>query len=146
MHLNRESLIFLIENSCDLVNGPSPVGWLALYGLTMAIFAFKVLLSSLIISFCSFLANKKPELAGFIVAMPLTTMLVLLFSYGEFQNSEKAVAFAKSIFVGVPLSLLFFIPFLFADRFNLGFIQCYVGGFMLLVFGYFTHGWIMARM
>src|SRR5690606_4868662 len=41
----------------------------------------KVLISACLIAFASWLSNKKPELAGFIIALPLTSLLALGFSY-----------------------------------------------------------------
>ncbi len=109
----------------------------------MAIFVLKVVSASLVISFCSWLSNKEPELAGFIVALPITTLLVLLFSYAEFKDSSNSVTFAKSIFVGIPVSLLFFVPFLLAQKLDLGFGVCYALGLTLLVVGFYIHRWVL---
>ncbi|MBI1871505.1 MAG: hypothetical protein HYS07_09960 [Chlamydiae bacterium] len=75
------------------------------------LFIIKILVSSVIIAFTSWLAGKRPVLAGFIIALPLTSMIGLFFSYAEFRNMEKINQFASSIFVAVPLSLVFFYPF-----------------------------------
>jgi len=106
-------------------------------------FIVKILISALIISFASWLSGKKPQLAGFIVALPLTTILVLLFSQIEHQNSENTLYFAKSILAAIPISLLFFVPFLFAHQFKLGFWTTYMGGLFLLTAGYFAHKYLL---
>ena len=106
-------------------------------------FLFKVCLAALVISYCSWLSNKKPELAGFLVALPLTTLVALLFSFAEYRDSDKSVEFAKSIFVGVPVTLMFFVTFLLAKKFNLHFGICYGLGLTFLTAGYFVHGWIV---
>jgi hypothetical protein len=49
------------------------------------------------------------------------------------------VEYAKSIFVAVPISLVFFVPFLFSEKLNLGFWTCYSIGIGLLAIGYFVH-------
>lgn len=105
----------------------------------MGIFILKLAVASTAISFCSWLAGKKPELAGFLIALPLTSILALGFSFVEHQDHTKTVAFAKSIFIGVPVSLLFFIPFLLAPRFNFGFATSFTLGLSLVVAGYFLH-------
>ena len=105
----------------------------------MAHLVLKIIIATVVISFCSWLSGKKPQLAGFIVALPITTLLVLIFSHFEFENTQNSVTFAKSIFVGIPVSLLFFVPFLVAGRLHLGFWSCYLGGLALLVLGYFLH-------
>jgi len=111
---------------------------------SMANFIIKTLVAAFIISLCSWLSGKKPILAGFIVALPLTTLIVLLFSYVEHGNPENSVQLAKSIFVGVPVSLVFFIPFLLANRLQLNFWTCYMIGIGLLVLGFFIHRYIMS--
>ncbi len=104
----------------------------------------KFVIAAVVISFCSWLSGKKPHLAGFIVALPITTLLVLLFSHFEFENPQNTVTFAKSIFVGIPVSLLFFVPFLLANRLQLGFWSCYISGIVLLTLGYFIHKFIIS--
>ena len=105
----------------------------------MNIFILKMIIAAALISFCSWLAGRKPDLAGFIIALPLTSMIAMMFSYAEFRDSDKSVEFAKSIFVGVPLSLLFFVPFLLAKKWNLNFLACYGAGFILLAVGFTVH-------
>lgn len=108
--------------------------------------AAKIILSACIIAFASWLSHKKPELAGFIIALPLMSLLALAFSYSEFKDAESSVRFAKSIITAVPLSLLFFVPFLFAQRLNIGFWALYGSGILFLVAGYFAHVWLMKHL
>ncbi|MBI4372746.1 MAG: hypothetical protein HY585_03350, partial [Candidatus Omnitrophica bacterium] len=74
-------------------------------------FGFKILLSAVVIAFTSWLAGRKPALAGFIIALPLVSMLSILFSYWQYRDMEKINQFANSILIAVPLSLCFFVPF-----------------------------------
>jgi hypothetical protein len=106
---------------------------------SIALFWAKVLISALIISFASWLAGRNPRLAGFIVALPLTSILALAWSNIENQNQVASFDFAKSIFVAVPLSLLFFVPLLLAERVGLSFWQAYGSGFVLLGVAYYGH-------
>ena len=109
----------------------------------MNVFIIKVLVASLIISFASWLSLKKPGLAGFIVALPLVSIISLFFSYLEHGDENKTILFAKSIFIGVPASLLFFIPFFFAKSLGLNFIITYTLGLIFLIIGFFIHRYIM---
>ena len=111
----------------------------------MVFAALKIAISACVIAFASWLSGKKPELAGFIIALPLGTMLVLLFSYAEYHDPAASVRFAKSILAAVPMSLLFFVPFLVADKMPFGFWGLYTAGFALLVAGYFAHVFIMKQ-
>ena len=107
------------------------------------IFFGKVLLAALVIAFASWLSGKKPELSGFIIALPLASILALVFSYLENKNTESSVIFAKSILVGVPVSYLFFLPFFFAKSLNMNFWLIYGLGILLLIIGYFVHKFIV---
>ena len=106
----------------------------------------KAVVAGLLIAFSSWLAGKKPELAGFIVALPLTTLLALAFAQIEYQNPENSVKFARSIFIAVPLSLLFFVPFLAATKLNWPFWGLYGAGIVLLSSAYFIHKWIVTHL
>ena len=106
------------------------------------IFLAKVLLAALVIAFSSWLSGKKPELSGFIIALPIASIIAIAFSYLEHKNTENTVIFAKSILVGIPVSYLFFLPFFFAKNFNMNFWLIYGLGIILLLIGYFVHKYI----
>ena len=108
------------------------------------IFALKVLLAALVIAFASWLSGKKPELSGFIIALPIASIIAIAFSFLEHKNSENTIIFAKSILIGVPVSYLFFLPFFFAKNLNMNFWLIYLIGLILLVIGYFIHKYIMS--
>ena len=105
-------------------------------------FVLKTILSGVIISFASWLAGKKPVLAGFIIALPLMSILSIFFSYLEYRDMNKVNEFAASILVGVPLSLTFFIPFVLNKWLKMGFVPTYFLGIALLAFAYWGHGLI----
>ncbi|MCO4794938.1 MAG: hypothetical protein KC493_14570 [Bacteriovoracaceae bacterium] len=102
----------------------------------------KTIVAALLISFVSWLSGKKTGLAGFLTALPLTTLLALAFSHMEWGDSKQSVEYAKSVFVAIPVSLLFFIPFLLAHKLNLNFWACYSSGLALLGVGYFIHTYV----
>lgn len=104
---------------------------------------FKVFTAAAVIAFASWLSGKKPELAGFIVALPIVSLIALAFSYIEHRDPEASITFAKSILVGVPVSYLFFVPFFFAEKLGNSFILSYAVGLLLLVGGFFLHRYIM---
>ena len=106
------------------------------------VFLSKVLLAALVIAFASWLSGKKPELSGFIIALPIASIIAIAFSYLEHKNSENTIIFAKSILIGVPVSYLFFVPFFFAKNLNMNFWLIYGLGFLLLVIGYFVHKYL----
>ena len=105
----------------------------------MLLYISKTVIAALLISFASWFSGKRPDLAGYIIALPITSLIVLVFAHTEHQNPATSIAFAKSIFVGTPISLLFFVPFLIAEKVSIPFWGCYFGGIVLLAIGFFLH-------
>jgi hypothetical protein len=103
------------------------------------LFFAKIIVAAIAITISSWLAGKKPEIAGFIIALPLASLLALAFSYVEHKNLENSIIFAKSIMIGVPVSWLFFMPFFFAEKYNMSFWLSYLIGVLLLIVGFFIH-------
>lgn len=103
----------------------------------------KVTIAAFVIAFASWLAGKKPEMAGFITALPLVSILAIAFAYTQHQDVAVTSQYAKSIILAVPVSWLFFVPFFFTEKFDLAFWPCWVAGLALLVVGYFIHQWIL---
>ncbi|MCU0670462.1 MAG: hypothetical protein MUF70_14095 [Myxococcota bacterium] len=105
-------------------------------------FLFNVFASALVISTASWLSGRLPVAAGFFVALPLTSMLVIPLAYLEHGNQESTIEFARSIFVAIPISLTFFLPFLLSDRLGLSFWQAYGLGCAALPLGWFLHRFV----
>jgi hypothetical protein len=101
--------------------------------------ALKIAVAVSIILGTSWLAGKLPELAGFLTALPLVSILALAFSYTDHQNLALSARYARSIIIAVPVSWLFFLPFFFAERLHLSFWQTWGLGLLLLAGGYFLH-------
>ena len=102
-------------------------------------FVLNVLVSASVIGFASWLSGRMPGTAGFIVALPLATMLVLPLSHLQHGESGEPFLLAKSIFVAIPISLTFFLPFFLAGRLQLSFWQAYGLGCLALPLGYLVH-------
>ncbi len=103
------------------------------------LFAAKILISSIIIAFSSWLAGRKSLLAGFIVALPITSILSILFAYLQYRDMQKMNEFATSILISVPLSLLFFIPFVLNKWLHMNFILTFTFGIFLLFIAFIIH-------
>ena len=100
------------------------------------LFWIKVLISSFVIAGASQLAGRKPVLAGFIVALPLTSMLALAWAYAEHRDMEKVNAFAIAVLEAVPLSLVFFVPFVLNRWLKLNFVFTFALGIICLALAY----------
>ena len=103
------------------------------------LFLTKAVISAVLIALASWLAGKKPVLAGFIIALPITSMLAIFFSYWQYRDMTKINQFAESILVAVPLSLTFFVPFLLNKWLKMGFATTYALAISCLVVAYFLH-------
>lgn len=94
---------------------------------------FQTVFAAVVITFSAWLSKKYPQSAGYLIALPLSSMLVLPFSYWQHGESETSVKLAQEILRAIPISITFFVPFALADRYNLSFTQSYVAGAALLV-------------
>ena len=108
----------------------------------MIFFTLKIVLAAIIIAFASWLSGQNPKLAGFIIALPLVSLIAIAFSYYEHNDIEKTILFTKSILVAVPVSYLFFLPFFFAKSLNMNFFLIYGTGLGFIIVGFFVHKYI----
>ena len=100
-------------------------------------FVLNTLVSALVIAAVAWISKKMPGTAGFIVALPIATMLVLPLAYIQHRDAGSAFELARSILIALPITVLFFVPFLFRER--LSFWGAYALGCALLPLGYFVH-------
>ena len=106
------------------------------------LFVVKTVVAGLIIAFTSGLASNRPVLAGFIIALPITSMISILFSYAEFRNMERINQFATAIFIAVPLSLIFFLPFLLNRWVKMNFPISFILGIVLVGLVYVIYAYL----
>lgn len=57
----------------------------------------KVAIAGGMIVFASWLAGKRPDLGGFIIALPIASILALVMSHIQTQNSANTIFFASGI-------------------------------------------------
>ena len=100
------------------------------------------ILSATIISLVLSLSKTNPIMGGFILSLPISTLIALALSKIQGQTVENTFLLAKSVFLSVPLTLTFFLPFLFADKLKLSFWTSYSIGIMLLSISYLAHKWL----
>jgi len=108
-------------------------------------FILNLILSASLISGTLWIAKAYPALGGFIISLPLSTLIVLALSKLQEHSVGDTFLLAKSIFVGVPLTLGFFLPFLVAETFRLSFWSCYGLGLFFLLLSFLGHRWIMTH-
>ncbi len=72
-------------------------------------FVVKTVLSALIIATVSTVSRKSPLFGSIIVSLPLTSMLAMIWLYGETRSADQVAALSRGIFWMVLPSLVFFL-------------------------------------
>ena len=108
-------------------------------------FVLNLILSATLISLGTWLADRFPVSAGFVVgAIPLSTAITLALTHSQYGDSEKTYLLARSVMVGMILSVTFFIPFLIAPRFKINFWWAYGAAIVIVCLMYPLHQKVMA--
>lgn len=102
-------------------------------------FLLKILFAASVLAFSTWLAGKRPDLAGLILSLPILSIIAVATVYVEQKNLAIASDYAKSILLAFPVSALFFLPFFFAERLGLNFWATWAIGIALLCLGYYLH-------
>lgn len=105
----------------------------------MTIQLVKIIISVTMITAMSWLAGKKPGLAGFLIALPTSSLLVLSLNYMEYRDPQKLWEFGRSIAVAIPLSLLFFLPYFVIPKEKASYALAMGVGLGALALGYLVH-------
>jgi hypothetical protein len=107
-------------------------------------FVLKAVVAGCMVSFASWLAGRAPVLAGFFIALPISTAILLPMAYLESGSFAQTALVARSVAVAVPLTLFFFVPFFFAERLEIGFWIAYPLAFVCLGGGFMVHRTVMS--
>jgi hypothetical protein len=79
----------------------------------------------------SLLANRNPRLGGFLLTLPLVSILAFTVSWQQKNDLPAISQLARETLVLVPLGLPFFVPLAFADKLGLGFWAAFGSGLVL---------------
>jgi hypothetical protein len=104
-------------------------------------FAINLAISVAVIVAATWLSKRHPSTAGFVTALPITTMLVLLLGRMDGVELADQARFARSLLAGIPLGATFLLPFIAAPRLGLSFGSSFAAGLVLLSGGYAVHRW-----
>jgi hypothetical protein len=105
----------------------------------MTLQLIKIAISVAMITSMSWLAGKKPGLAGFLIALPVTSLLTLSLNYLEYRDPQKLWEFGRSIALAVPISLLFFLPYFVIPKEKASYPWAMALGLGALAVGYGVH-------
>jgi len=96
------------------------------------LFLVKILVSAVVIAFATEVAKRQPFWGALIISLPLTSILAMSWLYAETRDNAQLTQFARDIFVLVPVSLVFFLPFLLEGKTQIGFLANMALGLALL--------------
>ncbi len=108
-----------------------------------AFFFVKVAVSAFIIAGVSELAKRMPSLGGLIAAMPLTTLLALIWLYAETGDYQLAHTFTRSVLFAIIPTILFFISALYLFKKGASFITILLVSFVIFLGAAAVHQWFM---
>jgi len=96
-------------------------------------FLVKLIVSAFIIAGVSELAKKMPSLGGLIAAMPLTTLLALIWLYVDTSDYELAYTFTRSVLFAIIPTIFFFISALYLFKKGASFITILAISFVIFL-------------
>ncbi len=107
-------------------------------------FIVKLIITLVIILFCTYIGKKLPSLAGLIATMPLTGLLVLVWLYTENkENYSLLTKYTTSALWGIIPSILFFTTAWLCFKKGLPFPIILVAAFSVWLVGAFVHQWFL---
>ena len=95
----------------------------------------------MIIGIAAEVAKRNPFWGSILIALPLTSILAMSWLYADTRDNALLTQFARDIFVVVPVSLVFFVPFLLEAKTRLGFVSNMLLGLTLLA----VSVWLLRR-
>jgi hypothetical protein len=84
------------------------------------LFFAKVLVAAVMIGVAAEVAKRNPFQGALIIALPLTSILVMGWLYADARSDMLVTKFVRDVFMVVPVSLVFFVPFLLEIKTHLG--------------------------
>jgi uncharacterized membrane protein (GlpM family) len=108
-----------------------------------AFFIIKVIVSALIIAGVSELAKRMPSLGGLIAAMPLTTLLALIWLYAETGDYQLAHTFTRSVLFAIIPTIFFFITALYMFKRGASFITILAVSFVIFLCAAAVHQYFL---
>jgi hypothetical protein len=88
-------------------------------------------IAGLIVIAVSAVANRSPRLGGFLLTLPLVSIMAFIAAWAQNRDVTPISRLARETLVLVPLGLPFFVPLAFANRFGLGFWPAFAAGLAL---------------
>ncbi len=109
-------------------------------------FVIKLLISVCIIVLCTWIAQKRPTLAGLIAVMPLTGLIVLVWLHLDNPgNFNLMTDYIKGALWGILPSILFFLMAFICFRKHLSLWIVLCASFAVWLIAAFFHQWLLHK-
>lgn len=105
----------------------------------------KIFITALIIAAVTEISKKSVTVGGLIAAMPILTVICLLWFYYEKKDNIFMAEFTKSVLAGFPMTILFFIPTIYMFKKGYNFWLTLFIGIIFLAIGAYIQQKIMGR-
>jgi uncharacterized membrane protein (GlpM family) len=106
----------------------------------------KILISVIIIVFCTQIGRKLPTLAGLVAVMPLTGLIVLVWLYTDNpDNFNIVIDYTKGALWGILPSILFFLTAFICFRRHLSIWIVLCASFAVWLIAAFFHQWLLHK-
>jgi len=106
----------------------------------------KILISVIIIVFCTQIGRRLPTLAGLVAVMPLTGLIVLVWLYTDNpDNFNIVIDYTKGALWGILPSILFFLTAFICFRKHLSLWIVLCASFAVWLIAAFFHQWLLHK-
>lgn len=103
----------------------------------------KIFITALIVAAITEISKRSVSIGGLIAAMPILTVIALLWFYYEKKDSVFMADFTKSVLAGFPMTIMFFIPTIYMFRKGYNFWLVMFVGLVCLFIGAYIQQKIM---
>lgn len=103
----------------------------------------KIFITALIVAAVTEISKRSVSLGGLIAAMPILTVIALLWFYYEKKDNVFMADFTKSVLAGFPMTIMFFVPTIYMFRKGYNFWLTLFVGLIFLAIGAYLQQKIM---
>lgn len=103
----------------------------------------KIFITALIVAAITEISKKSVSIGGLIAAMPILTIIALVWFYYEKRDNIFMADFTKSVLAGFPMTIMFFIPTIYLFKKGYNFYLVMFVGIVFLAIGAYIQQKIM---
>src|SRR4051794_29693289 len=89
------------------------------------------IIAGVVVVVVALVANRHPRLGGFLLTLPIVSILAFIASWQQKHDLLAVSRLAKETLVLVPLGLPFFVPLAFAEKLGMGYWTAFGTGLVL---------------